>query len=88
MITPGFFLGMVIASLIGVLFHLWMGGSIGRLVLYLFLSWIGFWLGHFVAIWLELSFLPLGTIRLGAAILGNAFMLGLGYWLGIINPEE
>ena len=42
MTTPGYLLGFLLASLIGVMFHLWRGGRIGRLVLFLVLSWAGF----------------------------------------------
>ena len=42
MTVPSIALGLVVALLIGALFHLFLGGGLGRLILYLALSLIGF----------------------------------------------
>ena len=55
MTLPGYLLGFVIASLLGVLFHLWRGGHIGHLLLFVILSWAGFWAGHFIGNYLSFS---------------------------------
>ena len=49
-------LGSIIAILVGAVFHLWRGGKAGRLLLYLILSIVGFWAGHFAATLLNWNF--------------------------------
>ncbi len=86
MITlPAVILGIVISSLIGALFHLWRGGGPLRLLLYLVLSWVGFWLGHIAATQLGWTFWSVGPLHLGMAILGCIAVLGFGYWLSLIQ---
>ena len=46
MTLPAFILGVALSTLIGAAFHFWRGGSLGRLLLYLVLGWVGFWIGH------------------------------------------
>lgn len=81
MTTPGYLLGFVVASLIGALFHLWRGGHIGRLLLFLVLSWAGFWAGHFLGTTLDISLGRIGVLNIGAGILGSLIFLFLGNWL-------
>ncbi len=81
MTTPGYLLGFLVASLIGALFHLWRGGHIGRLLLFLVLSWAGFWAGHFLGNTLDFSLGRIGVLNIGAAILGCLIFLVLGNWL-------
>lgn len=84
---PTILFGFLVASLIGVMFHLWKGGGIGKIMLYVILSWIGFWGGHFVGNALGGDFGNVGALHLGAAILGNALILGIGYWLSLVKVE-
>jgi hypothetical protein len=85
MTLPSFLIGIVISSLYGALFHLWRGGGLGRLVLYIILAWIGFWLGHFAGNALGWTFFSLGPLRLGMATVGAAITLGVGYWLSLVE---
>jgi len=85
MTIPSILIGIVISSLYGVAFHLWRGGGIGRLIIYVILSWIGFWIGNYVGLRLDLTFLSLGPLRLGTATLGAALALGIGYWLSLVE---
>ncbi|MFN2152544.1 MAG: hypothetical protein ACK2T5_13155 [Anaerolineales bacterium] len=85
MTLPSFLIGIVISSLYGALFHLWRGGGLGRLVLYIILAWIGFWLGHFAGNALGWAFFSLGPLRLGMATVGAAVTLGVGYWLSLVE---
>lgn len=85
MTLPAFFLGAVIATLLGAAFHLWQGGSGGRLLLYLVLAWAGFWIGQWLGAQFSFSFLSIGPLNTGAAVLGSLGLLALGWWLGRVE---
>ena len=85
MTFPSFLLGVIIATLYGALFHLWRGGGLGRLFLYLVLSWFGFWAGHFAASALGWRFVALGLLNLGMATLGSVLFLFVGHWLSQVE---
>ena len=85
MTLPSLFVGLIISSLYGALFHLWRGGGPGRLLLYLFLAWIGFWGGHALGVRWGWEFFSTGPLYLGAATLGSVITLGFGYWLSLVE---
>ena len=85
MTVASYFLGFVIASIIGCGFHFWHGGGFKWLLFFNLLAWIGFWLGHFVGMLLGINFIPLGPINFGAALLGSIVVLFLGFWLSMFN---
>lgn len=74
---PALIFGLLLASGIGLLFHLVRGGPLSRMLLYLLSAWIGFGAGHTVGSWLDLRFLRLGAINLLAALLGALLALVL-----------
>jgi hypothetical protein len=84
---PALILGAVLATLYGALFHLWRGGRAGRLLLYLILSWVGFWAGHFLGMYFGWSFLKIGALQFGAATVGSALALLAGYWLSPVKTQ-
>ncbi len=88
MTLQGFLLGAVIATLVGALFHMWKGGNLGRLILYIVLSWIGFWFGHWMGGLLRWDFASVGGLKLGMALLGDCIILGVGYWLSLVQVEK
>lgn len=88
MSIPAYLFGFVVSTLYGAAFHLWRGGAAGRLLLYLILSWAGFWIGHFLGAALDWSFIKVGTLYLGMASAGSLIFLGVGYWLSQIEPVE
>jgi len=73
--------GLVIAVLIGALFHLWKDGGFWRLVLYLFSSILGFFLGHWLAGSFNLNLFNVGGLRLLGAAAGSILVLFLINWL-------
>jgi hypothetical protein len=83
--TPSILLGIILSTLYGSGFHLWRGGNLGRLILYLILGWAGFWIGQALANSLGWNFLSFGPLHLGMATLLSFIFLGLGYWLGKIE---
>jgi hypothetical protein len=88
MTIASYFLGFVLSSLMGFAFHLWKGGKIGRIVLYLVLSWIGFWGAQILGTTMELEFLGIGSLLVGLDIFGAVVVLFLGHWLSKVNTEE
>ena len=86
MTVPGIYFSLLIASGLGLLFHLIRGGSLGRLLLYLAAAWIALIAGHFVAEWLDWHFIRVGPINLFAALL--AAVIGLLAAALLAGPER
>jgi len=84
---PTFIFGSFFALLIGSLFHLVFGGDFKRLLLYLFTSWLGFWIGDFISKQIGLHFLSVGLLNLGFSIIGSLLFLFIVFWLGMENSE-
>lgn len=87
MTIPSIIIGIIISSLYGVVFHLWRGGGLGRLFIYILLSWFGFWAGHFIGNRIGWDFISIGPLRLGMATLGAIIILGVGYWLSMVDRQ-
>ena len=85
MTIPSIIIGIIFSTIYGAVFHLWRGDGLGRLILYIILAWIGFWLGHLIGNAMGWTFLSLGPLRLGTATLGAAITLGVGYWLSLVE---
>jgi hypothetical protein len=85
MTIPTLLLGFVISTLYGALFHLWRGGGAARFLLYLLLSWLGFWAGHFLGVHFKWSFFDVGPLHLGMATLFSLVFLAIGYWLSLVE---
>jgi hypothetical protein len=88
MTFPAIVFSFFLAAMFGSLLHLWRGGGLGRLVLYLVSSWIGFFGGHLIAGALGIEFLDIGTIHLGMGILGSLLLLALVYWLSLVDQQN
>jgi hypothetical protein len=86
MTFPAFLLGFFIAGLMAAVFHLVRGGSLGRLIILLVAGEISFWFGHMVGNILGFTFLSVGPIRLGMAILTAILGLVGATWLSEITP--
>lgn len=85
MTLPAFILGVLLSTLYGTAFHLWKGGGLSRLLLYLFLGWSGFWIGHLVAANLHWLFDNLGSLHFGTASVGALLLLLFGHWLSLVE---
>lgn len=88
MSIPGIFLGIIVSTLIGAAFHVWRGGSLIRMVLYIGLSWLGFWAGHILAGALSWDFLTVGSLHLGLAVITALIFLLAGYWLSLVQVQK
>ena len=82
---PSFFLALIISTLLGALFHLWRGGGPKRILFYFILAWLGFFAGHFLALWRNWVLFPIGALEVGIASLGALIFLFLGDWLAKIE---
>lgn len=83
MTLPAILFGGLIATLLGTAFHLIRGGGLGQLFIYIGLSWIGFWGGHFLAQQLNLSFISLGPLHIGIATITSILLMLIGSWVFI-----
>jgi uncharacterized membrane protein YeaQ/YmgE (transglycosylase-associated protein family) len=88
MSIPTLILGLILSTLYGAVFHLWRGGNAGRLLLYLLLSWIGFWLGQILGNAFNFTFDTLGQLHIISATLGSFIFLFIGYWLSLVRVEK
>lgn len=88
MTLPSVVFGFLVSTLMGAGFHFWRGGSLGRLILYLILAWIGFWGGHLLGENLGITFGSVGPLRFGMALVGAVLTLGIGYWLSLVRDDE
>ncbi len=88
MTIPAIFFGVLVSTFIGAAFHLIKNGGLGRLVLYLLLSWIGFWGGHILGQSLNWTFFSVGSLRFGMALAGCLAVLLLGYWLSLVRQQD
>jgi hypothetical protein len=88
MTLPALFFGFVLSSLFGAAFHLWKGGGLKKLLLFLILAWVGFWAGHLLAARLGWTFLALGPVNTGMATLGSALVLFVGDWLSQVEVQR
>jgi hypothetical protein len=87
MTVPVLVFGILFSTLFGAIFHLITGGSLGRMIMFIIFSWIGFWGGHFLGETLGWTFWSLGTLHMGMATLCSLALLGLGFWLSLLTPK-
>lgn len=76
MTYPAILLGVLLSTLYGAGFHFFRGGSSKKLLVYLMLSWLGFWLGDSLAAYMNWSFVSMGVLNVGTGtILSFGLML-------------
>ena len=79
--APALFFCILVASFLGAAFHFWKGGGGGRLVLYLILSLVGFFLGSWITTSQNLLFLMIGPFSGGFGVLGSLIILFISNWI-------
>jgi hypothetical protein len=87
MTLPTLLFGLLVALLYGAIYHLLRGGGFWRLLLFFSLSITGFVLGHWIGIWRQWTFIPLGALNLGLSTLGSFTLLVVGDWLSRIEAK-
>lgn len=88
MTLPTLLFGFLLSTLYGTAFHVWRGGRAGHFLLYLILSWVGFWLGNFIGDQVGFSFFKMGALNLGLATLSSFLFLIAGYWLSRVEVKQ
>lgn len=81
MTIPFLLFALLIALLIGALYHLVRGGGAGHLFAYLLASVIGFAAGHLIGAWREWAFFVWGPYNLGMEAAGALILLVATDWL-------
>lgn len=79
--SPTFTFGFILATLLGSLFHLIVGGDIRRLALYLISAWVGFAVGHLAGMLFGIDTFNIGTLRALPAVMGGLIALISAYSL-------
>lgn len=72
---PNATFAFILATLLGAVFHLVVGGDVRRLALFLLAGWIGFGLGHTLGVIMDINLFNIGTLRIVAAIAGAVIAL-------------
>lgn len=85
---PAALFGLVVALLIGALFHALRGGSGWRLLLYLGLSILGFALGQAAGIFFGWVLYKFGVLDIGLGVVGGILVLVIGDWLSRIESRK
>ena len=75
MTTQSALLGLIVATICGLAYHLIRGGGLSRLGLYLASAWVSFFLGHLVGGLLGWEALRVGPLNLLPALLATAIGL-------------
>jgi hypothetical protein len=86
MTIPNLFLGWLLSSLMGLIFHILRGGRVSRMLLYLSTAWVSFFAGHFIGGLLGLDIWSYGTLHLFPALL--ATIIGLIAASILAGPEK
>lgn len=68
---PTITFGFILATLLGALCHLILGGDARRLALFLLASWLGFLFGHMLGATLGLDIFNVGKLRIVSAMFGS-----------------
>jgi hypothetical protein len=85
MTIPDIVFGVILSTAYGAAFHFWKGGRLAKMFLYIFLAWLGFWIGNYAGGALKWNFSSLGQINIGMATLGSAVFLFVGEWLSRVE---
>ena len=88
MTIPSLLFALLIALLLGALYHLIRNGGASHLVIYLMMSLLGFVVGHLVGSWRGWVLFPAGSLNLGMEIAGAILFLALADWLIHLPPHS
>jgi hypothetical protein len=75
--APSFFLAVIVATGVGLVYSIWRGGHLTRMALFVVAAWIGFAVGQLIGAVLGLHVLLIGEVHLLEGILGSLIVLVL-----------
>jgi hypothetical protein len=87
-LIPGIILIIIVALIVGVFFHIWKGGGLFRLILFLTFSLIGFLIGQWIGSALQSTFLLVGWVQLGMGLIFSIVVCVIGIWLSNIKIDK
>ncbi len=85
---PGVLLILFVSMVIGLLVHLWRGGSLLRMIVLVLITLIGFILGHLISQRADSNFLVIGWVQLGWGVVSAILSALIGAWLTEIKIEK
>lgn len=85
---PTLTFAFILATLLGALFHLIVGGDARRLALFLLAGWLGFAVGHLVGVALEINLLNIGTLHALPAAIGSLIALIVALLMTAQRPRK
>lgn len=88
MTLPVILFGIVLSTTYGTAFHFWKGGSLKKLVLFVLLAWLGFWVGHYIGGKLGWNYGAIGPLNTGMATVGSLIFLLVGEWLSRVEITQ
>ncbi len=87
MTIPTLLFVLLLALLLGALYHFFRDGGLGHLAAYLLASVLGFAVGHLIGLWRGWIVFPLGPLNLGMEALGGLVFLALADWFLHLEPR-
>ncbi len=82
---PALIFALIVALLLGALYHFARGGSGWKLLLFFVLSALGFAAGQAISVWRGWVLMQFGMLDVGMGTLGSVLFLLTGDWLSRID---
>ncbi|MDP1546914.1 MAG: hypothetical protein Q8L87_12915 [Anaerolineales bacterium] len=88
MTLPSLLFGLVIALMLGALFHAVRGGSGARLLFYMGVSALGFALGQWLGMQFGWVVYKFGALDVGLGLVGGILVLVIADWLSRMEARD
>jgi len=88
MTLSAYLLSFLFSTVLGLIFHVIVGGRGWRIIFFILLSWLGFILGNIIGGSIGWQWLNIGSIYSIPASLGSIITLLLGFWLGKVQKNN
>jgi hypothetical protein len=88
MTLPAYLISFVFATVLGLLFHVIVGGRGWRIVFFVLCSILGFFIGNLIGAAIDWKWLNVGPIHVIPATLGAVGLMLLGRWLGKVQKSS
>ena len=87
MTIASFLFALLLALLLGALYHFIRDGGLWHLFVYLVASVLGFAVGHLIGLWRSWVLFEFGPFNLGLEVIGSLIVLVLADWLLHLPPR-